>query len=96
MVTESCISLALFPQNTCIREIRIQSLDEYIVYNIKKAIKLQYFYVNNPIKKLLPIKFKKGVVIMPRKSGFKIVEQDYFYKVCFLIRMKRCFIHLYD
>lgn len=81
LISTSCLSLGAFPFNYCIKKIQIQSLNEFIVYDVQKVIKLQYMDVESPVKVLLPIKWQKNKVVMPKKSGFRIIDDGYHYRV---------------
>ena len=82
LVTQSCVSLGLFPRNFCIKRIFIQSIDELIIFDITKAVKLTYTVLSSASSTAAPISFNSNkTAVFPYPTSFKLSDDGFNYIV---------------
>jgi len=82
LVTQSCVSLGIYPKNFCIKQIFIQSVDQLIVFSIQKVYVLTYKLLSATNPTFNPITFSPNkTAIFPAETNFKLSDDGYNYIV---------------
>jgi hypothetical protein len=73
--------LGLFPRNFCIKTLYIQSINDLIIFDINKAVKLNYKDLSSKDKKQYPIFWNQKTPVLPFAIGLKLTDNGYQYTV---------------
>ena len=81
MISEPCWSGCTGYCIHCIRNVYVQSLDDFVSFDTKTDP--QYFYIDlsSTKKEKIPLVFKNNIAILPKSTAFKITQSDYETKV---------------
>jgi hypothetical protein len=81
MISEPCWSGCTGYCIHCIRNVYVQSLDDFVSFDAKREPAFFYRDLSSTKKEKIPLVFKNNVAQLPKSTAFKITESDYETKV---------------
>lgn len=84
LISESCIKIKGFIFNYCIKGIYIQSIDDYVSFEINRIPALHYIDLSSANKTVLPLIWRDEIYTLPKSVSIQIKQDDYNYYVSFL------------